>query len=63
MRKIPHRPPVRYEVFDLPLFNWSATRDVPFTTGGRWVHRRTGLPPTVANLLAELAGLGPQARR
>ena len=64
MRKIPHRPPVRYGLFDLPLFRWSAMRDVPpFTAGGRWVHRRTGLPPTLANTIAELAGIGGEHHR
>ena len=26
MRNIAHRPPVRYGLFDLPLFDWSASR-------------------------------------
>jgi|GraSoiStandDraft_4_1057263.scaffolds.fasta_scaffold532122_2 hypothetical protein len=64
MRKIAQRPPVRHGLFELPLFRWSAMRDVPpFTDGGRWVHRKTGLPPTVANVIAELAGLGPEVWR
>jgi len=59
MRKIAHRPPVRHGLFDFPLFHWSASRDMPpLTDGGRWVHRRTGLPPTLANIVAELAGIG-----
>jgi hypothetical protein len=58
MRRISHRPPVRHGLFELPLFRWSATRPAPFTGGGRWVNRRTGLPPAVANVVAELAGIG-----
>ena len=59
MCTLPHHPPGRHGLFDLPLFRWSSTREMPpFTTGGRWVHRRTGLPSTVANTIAELAGIG-----
>jgi hypothetical protein len=59
MRKIPHRPPVRHGLFDLPLFQWSATRGVPrLTTGGRHVHRRHHVPRDLANLVADLAGIG-----
>jgi hypothetical protein len=64
MRKIHRRPPVRHGIFDLPLFRWSAEREAPpFTIGGRWVHRRTGLPPTLANIVAELAGIGREPTR
>jgi hypothetical protein len=64
MRRIPHRRSIRQDVFDLPLFRWSAMRDVPpFTAGGRWVHRRTGLPLTLANVIAELAGVGQASPR
>jgi hypothetical protein len=59
MRKIQHPRRVRHGLFELPLFRWSAIREVPpFTVGGRWVHRRTGLPSTLANVVAELAGIG-----
>jgi hypothetical protein len=64
MNRLPHRAPVRHGLFDLPLFRWSAMREVPpFTTGGKWVHRRTGLPSTLANVVAELAGIGPERPR
>jgi len=58
------KPPVRHGLFGLPLFDWAFRRDVPpFTTGGRWVHYRTGLPPTIANTIAELAGIGSEPIR
>lgn len=60
MRKIAHRPPDRHGLFELPLFRWSVIREAPpLTSGGRWVHRRTGLPPSLANLIADLAGIRP----
>jgi hypothetical protein len=64
MNKDSKRPPVRHGLFGLPLFDWAFRRDVPpFTNGGRWVHRRTGLPSTVANAIAELAGIGSEPTR
>lgn len=64
MRKIHHRPPVRHGLFDLPLFAWIAAHDAPqLTDGGRWVRRHTGVPPTLANRIAELAGIGPERNR
>jgi hypothetical protein len=33
-------------------------RDLPLTTGGRWLHRRYRLPRELANVVAELAGIG-----
>jgi len=64
LRKILHRLPGRHPILDLPLFRWTALPDVPpFTPGGRWVHRRTGLSATVANVIAELAGIGRERDR
>lgn len=59
MRNISHRKPNRYGLVGLPLFDWAARFNHPqLTDGGRWLHRRTGLSPTLANLVAELAGIG-----
>jgi hypothetical protein len=66
MRTIPHRVPERTPFLDhLPLFDWAAHRppEPRFTAAGRWLAHRVPLPPHVANLAAELAGLGPQAVR
>jgi hypothetical protein len=64
MRKISHRPPVRHGLFDLPLFQWATARDAPrLTTGGRHVHRRHHVPRELANVVAELAGLGGERDR
>jgi hypothetical protein len=64
MKASSKRLPVRHGLFDLPLFQWSAGRNVPsFTAGGQWVHRRTGLPPALANVVAELAGVGRESAR
>ena len=63
MRKIPYRRPVRHEVFELPLFHWSAMRRAPLTTGGRWLHRHRAVPRELADLVAELAGIGGEQDR
>ena len=63
MRKIPYRRGVRHEVFDLPLFHWSAMRCPPLTTGGRWLHRHRAVPRELADLVAELAGIGSERDR
>ena len=34
----------------------------PRSLGGRWIARRHGVSPASADLLAELIGLGPEAR-
>jgi hypothetical protein len=63
MKRIPRRPSLRYGLMELPLFRWAAMRDIPpFTNGGKWVHRRTGLPSTIANVIADLAGVGREPR-
>ena len=59
MRVIAHHDAARYGVADLPLFEWAAQFGPPkLTNGGKYVHRRTGLPPSVANTFAELHGIG-----
>jgi hypothetical protein len=64
MRRISHRRPVCHELFDLPLFRWSAVHCMPpLTTGGQHVHRRHHVPRELANLVAELAGLGRKRDR
>jgi hypothetical protein len=63
MRRIPYRRPVRHEVFDLPLFRWSSMHRPPLTAGGRWLHRHRAVPRELANLVADLAGLGLERDR
>jgi hypothetical protein len=63
MRRISHRRPVRHELFDLPLFHWSAMRRPSLTTGGRWLHRHRRVPRELANVIAELASIGPEHKR
>jgi hypothetical protein len=64
MRRIAHPGRNRHEVFNLPLFRWSAARDVPLLTpGGKHVHRRHSVPRELANLVAELAGIGSERDR
>jgi hypothetical protein len=64
MRIIHRRRPIRHKLGCLPLFDRAADRDLPpLTSGGRWVHRRTGLPSTIANVVAELAGIGSEPIR
>jgi hypothetical protein len=64
MRKIAHRAPVRHGLFDLPLVAWSSAPEFPLlTTGGRWLHRHYKVPRELANLVAELAGIGRERTR
>jgi hypothetical protein len=59
MKSLHHRPPVRHGLLDLPLFAWaSAGRHPPLTTGGQWLHRHYRVPRELANVVAELAGIG-----
>lgn len=61
MFKIQHRRSVRHHITHLPLFDWATLRDIPpLTNGGRWVSCRTGVPPRIANAIADLAGIGPE---
>jgi hypothetical protein len=61
MRRLSHRAPGRYGYLHLPLFAWAARhRAVQLTPGGRAVAKRIGLPPSLANVIAELAGVGPE---
>lgn len=60
MRRIPQ---ADSDYHFLPLFDWAARRGVKLTPGGRAVKRRTRLPPAVANVVAELAGIGREASR
>ena len=63
MRRIPYRRAVRHDVFELPLFHWSELRRTPLTTGGRWLHRHRAVPRELADLVAELAGIGLERDR
>ena len=64
MRRISHPSSVHHELFGLPLFRWSAARDVPrLTTGGQDVLRRHRVPRELANLVADLAGIGGKRDR
>ena len=59
MRFIPHPKPICHGIDELPLFKWAGSvRRVKLTTGGRYLHRRMGLPPSLANAVAEIHGLG-----
>jgi hypothetical protein len=64
MKRLHHRPPVRHGLLDLPLFHWaSAIQTAPLTTGGRWLCRRHRVPHELANVVAELAGIGREPTR
>jgi hypothetical protein len=45
-------------VSDLPLFAWRVVALPPTTPAGQFVVRRYRVHPTVADLIANLAGLG-----
>jgi hypothetical protein len=61
MRKIKRDPRLYQGFSDLPFISLADHIVAPpLTNGGRWVRRRTGLPPRIANTVANLAGIGPQ---
>jgi hypothetical protein len=45
-------------VSDLPLFNWRIVLVHPSTRAGSYVARRYRVHPAVADLIANLAGIG-----
>lgn len=53
-----HRTSCHADFYTLPLGLWSIQRNTGLTRGGRHIQKRTGLPPALANTLAELHGLG-----
>lgn len=59
MAMVYHRRAVHHQIVHLPPINCVIGPE-PMTIGGRWVRRRTGLSPQIANTIAELAGLGPR---
>ena len=64
MKRLPHRHRVCHAVFELPLFAWASARCLPpLTNGGRWVHRRHRVARELANVVAELAGIGQERNR
>jgi chorismate-pyruvate lyase len=46
----------------LPLFSWREALVQPGTRAGRFVTRRYRVHPALADLIADLAGLGSEAR-
>lgn len=61
MKFVPRRGPKSQSEFSYtPLGRWAATQrsDAILTPAGRYVQRRTRLTPRLANLLADLNGLG-----
>jgi hypothetical protein len=58
------KPPSKEQsVSDLPLFDWRVVvvRPSPNTRGGQFVARKYHVAPAVADLIADLAGLGQEA--
>jgi hypothetical protein len=46
------------------VISWASTRKrSPLTTGGQHLHRHYRVPRELANLIAELAGIGPEHQR
>ena len=65
MRKIPHNRLSCHVDFGTTLLGTPAKLgDLgQLTPGGRHVQKRTGLPVAVANMFAELNGIGPESSR
>ncbi|WP_166300413.1 hypothetical protein [Bradyrhizobium sp. 2S1] len=50
-------------VFDLPLFAWRIAAARPNTRAGSFLARRYHVRPAVADLIANLAGIGPRVEQ
>ena len=64
MKHITERPSNRQPEPDLPLLNWRplVVRPRPRTAAGNFVSRRYRIDHAVADLIADLAGLGSEVR-
>ncbi len=59
-----HRACYHADFFTLPLGLWTIQAEkARLTQGGRHVQKRTGIPAALANLYAEMNGLGGEASR
>jgi hypothetical protein len=59
-----HRTSCHADFFTSPLGLWAIQADLGrLTPGGRHVQKRTGLPAAVANIYAEINGLGRETSR
>ena len=58
------RPFGEQSVSDLPLVDWRVVvvRPRPSTRAGQFVARRYGVDPAIADVIANLAGLGSEVR-
>ncbi len=65
MHSVPHhRPFCHADFLTSPMEEWSRRTDLErLTPGGRHIQVRTGLPPAVANVYAEINGLGRSSSR
>ena len=54
-----HTVPRKLRQISLPLFDWADQRIAVLTAGGAFLRRRKFVSPVLANLVAELAGIGP----
>ena len=54
----------RKNVVPLPLFDWAEKRyrRTPVTIGGLWIEQRYRVRPSLADLVAELAGFQSEGR-
>jgi hypothetical protein len=64
MKTSTKRPSKEQSVSDLPPFDWRVVvvRPRPNTRAGSFVARRFGVAPAMADLIANLAGLGSEVR-
>ena len=66
MRHIPHgrvaRHTLPYALRDhsFTLFDWANQRNPTLTPGGTFLYHHKRVRPVLANLIAELSGIGPQ---
>jgi hypothetical protein len=47
----------------LPLFEWADQHVQVLTAAGAYLHRRKNVRPAIADLVAELIGIGPDKSR
>lgn len=53
---------VQQPLSNLPLFSWRTVVVRPSTPAGNFVARRYGIQPQLADLVADLAGLGTEVK-
>jgi hypothetical protein len=58
-----HRIPRALEGHSLSLFEWADPQSPALSAGGTYLYRHKNIRPAIADVLAELIGIGPERSR